>query len=170
MMQNKHSVTNQQIHLHLLHLLCVSLLKTRTSAAIRSFTVFIEPADFVAWHKRRPSEVSHFSWTQQNQMCSAELTGGMFGSTCGSSLRCAASSMCFTASILNPSTPFSSQKRIRSYNLKKYSYRTSVCIMSLLHFLIDWVEMFRNSEFFLMLHSELCSATVKNTHWLTGVS
>lgn len=43
-----------------------------------------------------------------------QLTGGFFGSTCGSSRKCAASRMRFTAPTRKPSTPFPSQKRIIS--------------------------------------------------------
>lgn len=46
-----------------------------------------------------------------------KLTGGLLGSTCGLSLRCAASRRYFTAPNRKPSTPFPSQKLIISWNL-----------------------------------------------------
>lgn len=57
------------------------------------------------------------------------LTGGWFGSTCGSSLKCWASRRCFTASIRKPSTPFPSQKWIRSWN-KIMNIQQEVCLRS----------------------------------------
>lgn len=45
-----------------------------------------------------------------------QLTDGLLGSTCGSSLKWAASRIRFTAPIRKPSTPFPSQKRIISWN------------------------------------------------------
>lgn len=70
------------------------------------------------------------SWNKKEE---ATLTGGAFGSTCGSSLKWAASRMCFTASIRNPSTPFSSQKRIISCNKRP-------------HWLVTWHSLHNNNK------------------------